>query len=147
LADDFSTSPSLCVLFTIATPCDCRCVSQAAKVINGEMVPAILPLIESKLSHPREIIRKKAILVLHRFFREAPASVLHLSDAVRRALCDQDPGVMAGANICPSIAVVQPSLIATSCLARPFLIFVLSQRGRKPAVHLAYPPLASHSFA
>ena len=65
------------------------------KVINAEMVPAVLPMVEEKCSHAREIVRKKAILALHRFYTRAPSSISHMSEKLRQALIDPDPGVMA----------------------------------------------------
>lgn len=42
----------------------------------------------------RAIVRKKAILLLHRFYQLDKQSVVHLNDQFRRLLCDSDPSVM-----------------------------------------------------
>ena len=39
-------------------------------------------------------MRKKAIMAMHHFYKLSPVSVSHLEDDFRRALSDQDPGVM-----------------------------------------------------
>ena len=62
---------------------------QVCRLINAEMLPAVLPLVADKLSHAREIVRKKAVLCIHRFTRQSPSSVVHLMEKIRRALCDQ----------------------------------------------------------
>ncbi len=47
----------------------------------------------------RELVRKKAVMVMHHFHKLSPSSVSHLEDDFRRALSDQDPGVMEAALI------------------------------------------------
>lgn len=42
----------------------------------------------------RELIRKKALMVMHRFYLLSPTSVTHLYKDFRRCLSDSDPGVM-----------------------------------------------------
>lgn len=43
----------------------------------------------------REIIRRKAVLALYKFYLIAPNQVQHIHDKFRKALCDKDPDVMA----------------------------------------------------
>mmetsp|Transcript_23757 Transcript_23757/g.62092 ORF Transcript_23757/g.62092 Transcript_23757/m.62092 type:complete len:1254 (+) Transcript_23757:47-3808(+) len=73
----------------------CTALTAMARVMNAEMIPAVLPLVEKLASHSREIVRKKAILAMHRFYTRSAASIGHLNDTIRGALCDADPGVMA----------------------------------------------------
>ena len=47
----------------------------------------------------RELVRKKAVMVMHHFHKLSPSSVSHLEDDFRRALSDSDPGVMEAALI------------------------------------------------
>lgn len=42
----------------------------------------------------REIIRRKAVLALYKFYLIAPNQVQHIHSKFRKALCDKDPGVM-----------------------------------------------------
>ena len=44
-------------------------------------------------------MRKKAIMAMHHFYKLSPGSVAHLEDDFRRALSDQDPGVMEAALV------------------------------------------------
>ena len=42
----------------------------------------------------RDIVRKKAVMALQRFFQLDSSSVAGMSEVVRRSLCDKDPSVM-----------------------------------------------------
>ncbi|EXC31026.1 AP-4 complex subunit epsilon [Morus notabilis] len=75
-------------------------LSAVCKLINDETIPAVLPQVVELLSHPKEVVRKKAIMALHRFHQKSPSSVAHLVSNFRKRLCDNDPGVM-GATLCP----------------------------------------------
>ncbi|XP_021153561.2 AP-4 complex subunit epsilon-1 isoform X2 [Columba livia] len=66
-----------------------------SQIFPREMIPAVLPLIEDKLQHSKEIIRRKAVQALYKFYLIAPNQVQHIHDKFRKALCDRDPGVMA----------------------------------------------------
>jgi AP-4 complex subunit epsilon-1 len=64
------------------------------KLVGADMIPPLLPLVQDKLLHPKQLVRKKAVMAMHRFFLLSPDSVTHLNDDFRRSLSDQDPGVM-----------------------------------------------------
>lgn len=72
----------------------CMALTVVAQVFPKDMIPAVLPLVEDKLSHPKEIIRRKAVLALYKFYLIAPNQVQHIHVKFRKALCDKDPGVM-----------------------------------------------------
>ncbi|XP_008231757.1 PREDICTED: AP-4 complex subunit epsilon [Prunus mume] len=78
----------------------CAALNAVCKLINDETVPAVLPQVVDLLAHPKEAVRKKAIMALHRFYQKSPSSVSHLVSNFRKRLCDNDPGVM-GATLCP----------------------------------------------
>ncbi|TYI15282.1 hypothetical protein ES332_A08G175600v1 [Gossypium tomentosum] len=78
----------------------CVALNAVCKLINEETIPAVLPQIVELLAHPKEAVRKKAIMALHRFYQKSPSSVSHLVSNFRKRLCDNDPGVM-GATLCP----------------------------------------------
>ncbi|XP_068655490.1 AP-4 complex subunit epsilon [Aristolochia californica] len=78
----------------------CAALTAVCKLINEETIPAILPQVVELLAHPKESVRRKAIMALHRFYQKAPGSVTHLVSNFRKRLCDNDPGVM-GATLCP----------------------------------------------
>ncbi|XP_022716617.1 AP-4 complex subunit epsilon isoform X2 [Durio zibethinus] len=78
----------------------CAALNVVCKLINEETIPAMLPQVVELLVHPKEAVRKKAIMALHRFYHKSPSSVSHLVSNFRKRLCDNDPGVM-GATLCP----------------------------------------------
>ncbi|KAL4348291.1 hypothetical protein GQ457_17G019540 [Hibiscus cannabinus] len=78
----------------------CAALNAVCKLINEETIPAVLPQVVELLAHPKEAVRKKAIMALHRFYQKSPSSVSHLISNFRKRLCDNDPGVM-GATLCP----------------------------------------------
>ncbi|XP_078386348.1 AP-4 complex subunit epsilon-1 isoform X1 [Cetorhinus maximus] len=73
----------------------CMALTVASQLFPPDMIPAVLPLVEEKLQHSKEIIRRKAVLTLYKFYLIAPNQVQHIHDKFRKALCDRDPGVMA----------------------------------------------------
>nr|KAJ0219437.1 hypothetical protein LSAT_V11C300109120 [Lactuca sativa] len=78
----------------------CAALNAVCKLINEETIPAVLPQVVELLGHPKEAVRKKAIMALHRFYQRSPSAVTHLVTNFRKKLCDNDPGVM-GATLCP----------------------------------------------
>ncbi|KAL2333997.1 hypothetical protein Fmac_015210 [Flemingia macrophylla] len=78
----------------------CAALNAVCRLINEETIPAVLPSVVDLLAHPKDAVRKKAVMALHRFHHKSPYSVSHLIDNFRRKLCDNDPGVM-GATLCP----------------------------------------------
>ncbi|XP_026877219.2 AP-4 complex subunit epsilon-1 isoform X1 [Electrophorus electricus] len=72
----------------------CMALTVVSQIFPKDMIPAVLPLVEEKLSHPKEIIRRKAVLALYKFYLIAPNQVQHIHGKFRKALCDKDPGVM-----------------------------------------------------
>ncbi|XP_010125688.1 PREDICTED: LOW QUALITY PROTEIN: AP-4 complex subunit epsilon-1 [Chlamydotis macqueenii] len=73
----------------------CMALTIVSQIFPREMIPAVLPLIEDKLQHSKEIIRRKAVQALYKFYVIAPNQVQHIHDKFRKALCDRDAGVMA----------------------------------------------------
>ncbi|KAM9713495.1 AP-4 complex subunit epsilon-1 isoform 1-T1 [Dama dama] len=73
----------------------CMALTIVSQIFPREMIPAVLPLIEDKLQHSKEIIRRKAVLALYKFYLIAPNQVQHIHVKFRKALCDRDVGVMA----------------------------------------------------
>ncbi|XP_003382933.2 PREDICTED: AP-4 complex subunit epsilon-like [Amphimedon queenslandica] len=69
------------------------------RLIGEEMVPPLLPLVREKMHHPKELVRKKAILAMHHFYRCSSDSIGHLLEEFRQALSDPDPGVMDAAVV------------------------------------------------
>ena len=90
---------------------NCASLIAVTNIITSDMVPAMQALVLKMLDHSSEIVRKKAIIALHRFHQLAPESVERqdLVDKLRKVLCDRDPGVMgASLNVIESMAAVDP---------------------------------------
>lgn len=75
----------------------CAALGAVCKLINEETVPAVLPQVIELMSHPKEMVRKKAVMALHRFLQRSSASVSHVIPRFRQVLCDKDPSVMSAA--------------------------------------------------
>ncbi|KAG4938523.1 hypothetical protein AAZX31_16G071000 [Glycine max] len=88
----------------------CAALNAVCRLISEETIPAVLPSVVDLLAHPKDAVRKKAVMALHRFHHKSPSSVSHLISNFRKKLCDNDPGVM-GATLCPlfDLIAVDPS--------------------------------------
>eukprot|EP01138_Halocafeteria_seosinensis_P011248 gb/GECG01011490.1/.p1 GENE.gb/GECG01011490.1/~~gb/GECG01011490.1/.p1 ORF type:complete len:1111 (+),score=162.69 gb/GECG01011490.1/:1-3333(+) len=88
----------------------CAGLTAATKLATNDMIPALLPLAEEKcLKHEQAIVRKKAIMLLHRFYQLDKTAITHLNEQLRRCLCDTDPSVMgASLHLFYDMAVEDP---------------------------------------
>lgn len=80
----------------------CTALFAVCKLINADLINAVLPKVVELLNHPKEIVRKKAVMALHRFQQldpkhEGPMHGVDLDRHFRQMLCDKDPSVMAAA--------------------------------------------------
>lgn len=66
-----------------------------AKLVNAETIPAIMPLVVKLLDHKEGNVKKKAVMVLHRFHQIDPSTIAALNAPIRKALCDSNISVMA----------------------------------------------------
>eukprot|EP00475_Leptophrys_vorax_P016732 TRINITY_DN2323_c0_g1_i1.p1 TRINITY_DN2323_c0_g1~~TRINITY_DN2323_c0_g1_i1.p1 ORF type:complete len:1145 (+),score=327.32 TRINITY_DN2323_c0_g1_i1:67-3501(+) len=80
-----------------------------AKLINKELIPAVIAPVGDALSHKQASVRKKAVMVLQRFFQIDKDSAVSYLDRARRLLCDKDPAVMgASLHLIFDLAVADP---------------------------------------
>jgi AP-4 complex subunit epsilon-1 len=89
----------------------CGSLIAVTNIITSDMVPAMQGLVVKMLDHSSELVRKKAIIAMHRFHQLAPEAVekQDLVDKLRKMLCDRDPGVMGSSlNVIESLATVDP---------------------------------------
>lgn len=56
----------------------CAALTAVCRLINEETIPAVLPQVVELLSHPKELVKKKAVMALHRFYQRSPSTVAHL---------------------------------------------------------------------
>lgn len=65
------------------------------KVINNSILEAVKEPVYKLLSHKNSWIKKKAVMVAHRFYVLNPSLIDDLDPKMKTALCDKDPCVMA----------------------------------------------------
>merc|ERR1719285_477786 len=95
------------------------------KLVNNDTVPAVLPLVLKLVDHKEANIRKKAVMVLHRFHQLDPNSVMDLMEKAKRLLCDKDPSVM-GASLNLMHELVDHNLVRMKELV-PSFVSILKQ--------------------
>lgn len=72
----------------------CTALAAACKLIGPDLINAVLPAVTSLASHPKDLVRKKAVMALHRFQQLDPKHEGQLAGAdldsyYRQALCDK----------------------------------------------------------
>ena len=107
----------------------CAALNAVCKLINDETIPAVLPQVVDLLAHPKDAVRKKAVMALHRFHQKSPASVSHLVSNFKKRLCDNDPGVM-GAALCPlfDLVAADPAAYKDSVVSLVNILKQVSER-------------------
>ncbi|KAH9254175.1 hypothetical protein BASA81_007764 [Batrachochytrium salamandrivorans] len=76
----------------------CASLVAMCKLVTLEMIPALLPRVAEVLTTSEHtLVRKKAVMALHRFYQLDPSSVAHLIGPVKALVRDRDPSVMASA--------------------------------------------------
>ncbi len=77
----------------------CAALTTICKLMNNELIPAVESLVIKLLDHKRALVRKKAVMALHRFISLDPSMLERYEQKIRSVLCDQDPSVMS-ATLC-----------------------------------------------
>ena len=72
----------------------CTALTAICKLISQDLINAVLPGVTALLSHPKELVRKKAVMALHRFQQldpdhEGALSGMDFDRHFRQALCDK----------------------------------------------------------
>ena len=62
----------------------CAALTAVCRLINEETIPAVLPQVVDLLGHQKELVRKKAVMALHRFHQRSPSIVAHLVPKFRK---------------------------------------------------------------
>ncbi|KAB1278174.1 AP-4 complex subunit epsilon-1 [Camelus dromedarius] len=115
----------------------CMALTIVSQIFPREMIPAVLPLIEDKLQHSKEIIRRKAVLALYKFHVIAPNQVQHIHIKFRKALCDRDVGVMA-ASLHIYLKMIKENSSAYKDLTGSFVTILKQVVGGKLPVDFNY---------
>lgn len=95
------------------------------KLVNVDIIPAVMPTVVNLLSHTQALIRKKAVICLQRFFQLDRGVEAACSECVRKAICDPDPCVM-GASLVLLREMATHNPIAHKELV-PSLVSILKQ--------------------
>ncbi len=86
----------------------CTALTAVCKLISPDLINAVLPGVNALLSHPKEIVRKKAVMALHRFQQLDPdhdgaLSGIDFDRHFRQALCDKvSPACSMYTLACPA---------------------------------------------
>ncbi|XP_040602172.1 AP-4 complex subunit epsilon-1 [Mesocricetus auratus] len=115
----------------------CMALTVVSQIFPREMIPAVLPLIEDKLQHSKEIIRRKAVLALYKFYLIAPNQVQHIHTKFRKALCDRDAGVMA-ASLHIYLRMIKENPSGYKDLTESFVTILKQVVGGKLPVEFSY---------
>ena len=75
----------------------CTALIALAKLGTKDMIPAMIGLVAECLKNSEAVVRKKAIMVMHRLYQLDNASVEDYHIIFCRTLCDKDPSVMGSA--------------------------------------------------
>ncbi|XP_071942555.1 AP-4 complex subunit epsilon-1-like [Antedon mediterranea] len=75
----------------------CMALTAVSYLGTADMIPVLLPLIENLSTHPRDVVRKKAVMALFSFYRKSPMLMVQSYDLFKKALCDSKPAVMSAA--------------------------------------------------
>ncbi|KAL6082730.1 hypothetical protein STEG23_016485, partial [Scotinomys teguina] len=115
----------------------CMALTVVSQIFPREMIPAVLPLIEDKLQHSKEIIRRKAVLAIYKFYLIAPNQVQHIHTKFRKALCDRDVGVMA-ASLHIYLRMIKENSSGYKDLTESFVTILKQVVGGKLPVEFSY---------
>lgn len=69
-----------------------------SRLVSKDLIPHLLPLVTRLLDHSQANIRKKAVVVMRRFYEIDSSIVSGMGETIRKVLCDKDPSVM-GASL------------------------------------------------
>ena len=72
----------------------CTALAAVCKLIGPDLINAVLPAVTGLASHPKDLVRKKAVMALHRFQQldqkhEGQLAGSDLDSYYRQALCDK----------------------------------------------------------
>ena len=72
----------------------CTALAAVCKLIGPDLINAVLPAVTGLTSHSKDLVRKKAVMALHRFQQldpkhEGALAGADLDGSYRQALCDK----------------------------------------------------------
>jgi len=73
----------------------CCALTAVCKLINKDMMPALLPQVLELVGSKRDIVRKKAVMALHSLYIKNPSAIPDVRELAKKSVGDNDPGVMS----------------------------------------------------
>ena len=88
----------------------CAALSAVCKIVNEDMIPAVIGDVLKVLRHDVDAVRRKAVCALHRLYQLDKTCCIDHVEKVRRMICDKDPSVMgASLGLLHAMIVDSPS--------------------------------------
>ena len=103
----------------------CAALSAVCKIVNEDMIPAVIGDVLKVLRHDVDAVRRKAVCALHRLYQLDKTCCIDHVEKVRRMICDKDPSVM-GASLGLLHAMIVDSPNSFKDLV-PSLVSILKQ--------------------
>eukprot|EP00004_Rigifila_ramosa_P013967 TRINITY_DN3136_c0_g1_i1.p1 TRINITY_DN3136_c0_g1~~TRINITY_DN3136_c0_g1_i1.p1 ORF type:complete len:1175 (-),score=295.81 TRINITY_DN3136_c0_g1_i1:102-3452(-) len=75
----------------------CSALTALCRLLNTEIIPAVLPRVIQLLAHPQAIVRKKAIMAVHKCYLLNPSSTSDYRKQIDAVLFDKDAMVVPAA--------------------------------------------------
>lgn len=67
----------------------CTALHAVCRLINNDTIEGYMPLVVNLLKHPKDLVKKKAVMAVHRFLQIRPSLREDLDKHLRTALCDK----------------------------------------------------------
>lgn len=103
----------------------CAALAALCKLATEDMVPAVIGDVLKLLNHEMELVRKRAVIAMHRLYQLDKSFMIGHASEIRRALCDKDPSVMGG-TLPLLLAMVRDDIAGFKDLV-PSLVSILKQ--------------------
>ena len=95
------------------------------KILNISILEAVMEPVYKLLSHKNSWIKKKAVMVVHKFYILNPSLIDDIDSKMKTALCDKDPCAMAASlNYFHSVIKANPNRYKDLV---PSLVVILKQ--------------------
>lgn len=75
----------------------CCALTVVCKLINKDMMPALLPQVLELVQSKRDIVRKKAVMALRSLYMKNPSAIPDVRELAKKSVSDNDLGVVSSA--------------------------------------------------
>lgn len=85
----------------------CTALTAICKLVSIDAMGALIPQITALITHPRDVVRKKVVMALHKLYildprAEGPLAGVDIDRLVRQALCDKVMNITHGQELMTS---------------------------------------------